>query len=585
MLRNASVVVALVVACVLGRQPAVGAEPLPPGSQWTPQNSILAVNVVHPKALLDLALSPQVAETVAAQPFYKRVVEQPKFEQFLQVVRYLEVRLGTDWKTALHKLLDGGIHWSAAPGGESLLIVDAEDAKMLAQLHDVFVEFAKAEAAKQGQPKRVTSADYRGVTGWSFGPGEAHALLGNRLLLANRPELLKAAIDLRANPATESLASSSAYQAARQAAGSDATATAYLNVAPLKKIPAIQKTLSADKNPLGTLLFAGTAQALRESNWLAAKLHVEGQTLSLEVTVDGRPAGSSGPSAFASPAQAEGGVLPSLSVPRQIAGLSLYRDIHAFYAAKDKLVPERTSGLIFFENMMGIFFSGRDLTEDILAQIRPEIRVVVAEQKYDPEIGTPRVQVPAFAAILRLRQPKQYADVIEEAWQKAVGLISVTRGQKAQVGLLIDRLTHNGARYSIAYFPRKGDEDKSDVGMQYNFRPALVKLDDYLVLSSTEGLAKDLIDALKKEAAARVKPLAGVHSLLDVDAVQLASILRANRQSLIRNNMTEKGNSREEAETTIDLLTEAVKHLGQVHLTLGGRQPGEQATLQVQLNP
>ena len=115
--------------------------------------------------------------------------------------------------------------------------------------------------------------------------------------------------------------------------------------------------------------------------------------------------------------------------------------------------------------------------------------------------------------------------MIEEAWQKAVGLISVTRGQKAQVGLLIDRLTHNDVRYSVAYFPHKGDEDKSDVGMQFNFRPSLVKLSDYLVLSSTDGLAKDLIDALKKEAAAAFKPLAGVHSLIDFDATRLSSVL------------------------------------------------------------
>ena len=58
--------------------------------------------------------------------------------------------------------------------------------------------------------------------------------------------------------------------------------------------------------------------------------------------------------------------MPHLDVPRQIAGASVYRDLHGFYAAKDDLFPERTSALIFFENMMGIFFSGKDLTEEVL---------------------------------------------------------------------------------------------------------------------------------------------------------------------------------------------------------------------------
>ena len=97
------------------------------------------------------------------------------------------------------------------------------------------------------------------------------------------------------------------------------------------------------------------------------------------------------------------GALPNLAVPRRIAGLSLYRDLHAFYAAKDKLFPERTSGLIFFENMMGIFFTGRDLTDEVLAETRPEIRIVVAAQKYDPAIGTPQ----RSTAGLRRRVPRK----------------------------------------------------------------------------------------------------------------------------------------------------------------------------------
>ena len=79
------------------------------------------------------------------------------------------------------------------------------------------------------------------------------------------------------------------------------------------------------------------------------------------------------------PATAPGRTSPC---PGGIAAVSLYRDLHGFYAAKDTLFPERTSGLIFFENMMGIFFTGRDLTDEVLAETEPEIRLVVAEPQY-----------------------------------------------------------------------------------------------------------------------------------------------------------------------------------------------------------
>jgi hypothetical protein len=100
------------------------------------------------------------------------------------------------------------------------------------------------------------------------------------------------------------------------------------------------------------------------------------------------------------------GALPNLSVPRQIAGLSFYRNLHQFYAAKDDLFPQRTSGLIFFENMMGIFFTGRDLTEEVLAELTPEIRLVVAQQEYAPEVGTPDPQFPGFALIFGMKPPR-----------------------------------------------------------------------------------------------------------------------------------------------------------------------------------
>jgi hypothetical protein len=199
-------------------------------------------------------------------------------------------------------------------------------------------------------------------------------------------------------------------------------------------------------------------------------------------------------------------------------------------------------------------------------------------------VGTPQVQLPAFAAIFRLRDPKQYGDVIEEAWQKAVGLISVTRGQKASVGLIIDRPTHRDTRYSIAYFPTAGVEEKTNLGIQFNFRPSLVKLGDLVVLSSTEELAKDLIDAMKKEASDPPKVLAGVHSAVEIDAVQAASILDANRQNLVRQNMVEKGSTQEQAETQVGLLTAIVRHLGRATLTIGTTSAGNQANLEVKLN-
>lgn len=230
-------------------QTAVAAEKLPPASQWIPQDTIAVVELSEPQALLDLALSPKMAGAVTSLPAYRQQASQPGFKEFLGVLTYLEGRLGTDWKTALGKLVGGGVTLAAIPGDAVLLIVDAEDGQMLTQLHEILLGFARAEAAKQNQPDRVTSKEYQGVTAWTFNGDEAHAIVGNRLLLSNKPEALKRVLDLRAEPDGKSLASLPAYQAAKKAAGADAAATVFVNLGVLKQHPPVQQALCRAPTP------------------------------------------------------------------------------------------------------------------------------------------------------------------------------------------------------------------------------------------------------------------------------------------------------------------------------------------------
>jgi hypothetical protein len=561
-------------------QTAAAAERLPPANQWIAKDALVVLEVTRPKPLLDLALSDKMTAAITSAPAYQKVAAQPGFQQFRGGVKYMEAALRTDWRTGLHSLVDGGVTLAVYPSGALLVVVDAQSPEMLGQLHEVIVNMSKADAKKKNQPSSIVSEKYRGAILWSFGGGESHAIVGGRLLLSNRADAVKAALDQRETPKGLGLASVPAYQAAKQAAPADAVATVFANLAVLKQNPQLKEALASSGNPLAALLFADVQESLRESNWLALGLSVEGESLALRATMDGKPSGGTA-AAFAQPKPGEG-AFPQLAVPRRIAAMSIYRDLRGFYAAKDKLFPERTSGLIFFENMMGIFFTGRDLTDEVLAETAPEVRFVVAEQQYDPAAGVPQLKLPAFAAVFRLRHAKEFGQVTEEAWQKALGLINFTRGQKAEPGLILDKDTHSGTRYSLAYFSTAGIKDKKD-DVRFNFRPAIARPGDYLVLSSTDGLAKDLIDALKKETAGTIKAVSGAHSMVELDAARLASILTANRAGLVRNNMVEKGSTQAEAEGQIDMLTTLVQYLGHASLAIGGKEGKTQAKLTVKV--
>ena len=581
-----SVLVLALVAFV--SQPFAGvqaASEVPAGQQWIPRDAIITVELAQPKALLELFAGDKAIAFVTALPAYREQASKPQFKQFLGIVGSMEIQLGTDWRTALGKLTGGGITLAVCPDETVMLIVDAEDADMLGRFHEMLLNMARSDAEEKGQPDRVESKQYGGVEAWTFDGKEAHAIIGKRLVMSNKPEGLKRILDLRAEAGGENLASNPSYKAARRQARSGSVATVFADLKLLMQAPNIAGALKQQgENPLAALAFAGIVEAIRDSSWLALGLHIEDQTLICRASVDGKILARTSPAAFALPKESSDGALPNLIVPRRIAALTLYRDLHEFYAAKDDLFPERTSGLIFFENMMGIFFRGRDLTNEVLAETEPEMRFVVAEQQFDPAIGTPLVKLPAFAMVLRLRDAEQFDEVAEEAWQKAIGLVNFTRGQQAMPGLIIDRPMHRDTKMTVSYFSTTGIEDTTKLDQRFNIRPTLAMPGNYLILSSTDGLARDLVDALSAETEHRTKPLAQTHSLLEIDGDQLASIMQANRDTLVRGDMVKKGSTQEEAEAGIDVLITIVRLCERLKLGIGVNEGTTEASLELKLN-
>jgi hypothetical protein len=508
-----------------------------PTAPEIPPDAVAVMEFANPAAFLDLVLAPEILDSIAAMESYREFINRPEGKRLEGVVRLLEGRLETGWRPALGKLVAGGVTLALGPGKAAVLVVEAEESAILEKLHAAVLDLVRIGGALEGAPDRVRSREHGGVTLWIFRNGSAYAISGNRLIVANRPAVLEAALDRLAGSGEESRALTPVLAAARDAAGADADGRILLDFARLKHLPVVARALTQKRNPLATFFFAGVTNGLRDARWLALGLRVRDQTLGIDATVDARAGGPADPSAFAVPSVQQTGVLPNLRVPGRIAAFTVYRDLYRFYAAKDLLFPERTSELIFFENMMGIFFSGRDLTEEVLSETKPGVRFVVAEPVYDPAIGTPRVKIPAFAAVLRLRNPETFRVVAEEAWQKALGLINFTRGQKGQPGLIIDRLTHGETKFTVAAFSAAGIENRTELDDRFNFRPSIAVEGDSLILSSSDGLARDLIDALRAEAGDATAPRSRVDSLVEIDGARVAAALAANRETLVRQNM------------------------------------------------
>jgi hypothetical protein len=575
--------IALLFTLAILTQTAGAENPAPPANRLIPGDAIIVVSIAKPKPILDLLLQPGLIRAVESSPQWKAQTQKNGFKQFRSVVRLLERRLQDDWQSIIARLTGGGMTWSVGPGGANLFVIDATDTKVLKETHDLILFLIESEAEKKGVTTPLAPIKHGNVKIWSIGPNEAHAIIGKRLIIANSVKAVKAAIDLPTSGKAKSIASSPEYVKAIKSADAEAVATVYANTAVLKRLPKVSKSLSASDNPLAALLIGPVTEAIAASTRMTLSLTIKKNTLRIDAISNGT-VDPGGASRFAVTSGASGGSLPHLAVPRRIAAMSLHRDLQGFYGAKDKLFGERTGGLVFFENMMGIFFTGRDLGREVLGQTGPKIRLVVAEQKYDPSAGKPQMQLPAFALVLPLKNPKTFSPIMEEAWQKAIGLVNFTRGQQAEPGLIIDRPVYRKTKYTVAGFSPPGPDDAKDADARFNFRPTLAMPGPWAILSSSDSLARDIMDALAKETAKRPKPSPAVHSLIDISGTQLASILTANRKTLVRQNIVDKGHTPEEAQTEIDTLIMLAKTISQAALSAGGDKDESKISLDIRLN-
>lgn len=562
--------------------PAEDAAALPPAARWIPAQAVAALEIVRPEAILDPLLSPATEAFVTSFPGWKERTEDPGFRRLAGAVQMLEARLGVDWKTALRKLFRGGAAWAVGPSGESLLVIDAESPQILADLHDFALGLARAEAAKENAPGRVSSEERGGVVTWTLGPEEFHAIVGNRLLLSNRRPVLELALDLRAGAGAGTLDDLPAYKASRAAAPEGAAATLFVNLERVREAPGVRESLARGREPMGALLFGRVLESLRSSSWLSAALLVGGNGVAIEAALDAPSPSGSGVAAFAAPPSGAAAA-PNLAVPRAIAAWTLWRDLAGFYAKKDDLFPERTSGLIFFENMMGIFFSGMHLADEVFAELGPEIRAVVAAQEYDPEVGEPEIRLPAFAFIFRMKDPAKFAPIAEEAWQKAIGLINFTRGQQALPGMILGKRSHAGREFTVAAF--RPPSEKGPLDVRFNFSPSIAVAGDSLVFSSTAGLAKDVIAALEGGPTVPSPSAPGTDSLLEIRGRPLRDLLEANRANLVRQNMVEKGHSEAEAEREIGLLLELAGRVRSLRLSSAVPEGRTKARVELEIEP
>jgi hypothetical protein len=563
----------------LALAPAAAAET--PAPRWIAADAAVYIELARPALLIDTVLRPPVQGALRALPPVRSYLEGNSYRTLRMVADMVAEKLGTTAEEALRRLTAGGVTLAIeGPPGDpprAFLVVTPDDAEFGSRAVDTLVSLARQDAANKGKPDPVKSAEYRGVQGYELGKAVV-ALVEGSLVLSDRAENVNTVID-RARDGLKppgAIADDPDWKRRRAAVAPDTLAW---GIARLEKLRALapMRFQVAERPPAQlTFLFGSWLETLRTAPWIEATLGAGNERVVASVVLPVPPAGYREALQGFVPPRGKGAPAP-VSPPGTIAHLSLWRDLSAIWEARSELfTPEVQQGLAKLDTFAGQFFGGRDFGSGVLGALDPRWRLVVAHQDYDALSPRPDVKLPGFALIAELNpDDDEFSQRLKVAFQSFVGVVNLGAAQKGQPPLeqgseIFEGTTIATARYMVskaeAAAGGQNDAVKTAIHPRFNLSPSMAQVENHFILSTSVGLTRALITALKAAPAAATATESTL--LVEADGPSLARLVTLNRSRLIMQNMLDKGQDQATAETEVDQLGRLLRSLGRGRVTV-----------------
>lgn len=539
-------------------------------AKLVPETAVLYAEINNPAPLLDIALAAKARKLLENVEGYQKYLHSDQYQHVQTVVGLLETRLGKSWDQLVRDLIGGGVAVCFdPPSNAGFLAVRSRDRNLLDQFHSAVAELVETHAKQQGQGSPVKSEEYQGFRGWTFGGDEVHVIVDDVLLVSNKKEVLKAAIDRHRNPAAANLAGSSEFSQARSKQPAGEIGWSWVNLTTLRHDPNVQKGLEKrSDNPVAELLAAGIIDTLKQAPYLRSSLSFDGTSIKLRSELPRQPSATAAArSWFFASADGEAAITP----PGTIGTFTLFRNVAGLWLARDELFDETiVARFAQVDTQFGLFFSGRDFGPEVLGELDTPLQLVVARQEYPADKPTPALKLPAFGLVMKLKHPDDFAPELLMAYQKVIGIVNIDGAQKGNPQFLLSTEEYQGTTISKATYLHDAKVAKEGAPPRYNFSPSCARIGDHFVYGSTVGFVRQVVDALKPgTSAATLKD----NTVLTIDAATLAAILGDNKELLITQNMLKEAHSRAEAETAVQALLEGLRQIKRFTLRIAD-EPG-----------
>ncbi len=483
--------------------PPLGAGAPPSPLRLIPDPAVLVVQARGPRQLIEAVTSIDYLQQLQNLGPVREYFDSTNVRRFYQLVAWFERELGAPWPDLLDRLGGGGAALATARFGDNapaLFVLQGTDDKLMQKFVRLGLEIVEQEAERQGSKDRPVKYTYQGVEAVSVGKGFHAAVVQGALLLSNKKAPLARALDLAAGRGKKSLADDARLAEAARLLPKGPLASLWLNMDSVRKQPGADALYKTPRDPFQTVVLGGWADVATRAAYLAIGLHKEPNGLLATIRLPSGREGMGPDRAVSVPPDGEPGSRPLLEPKDVLVSTSFYWNLAAFWTDRVALFGEKNAkGFEQADESSGSLplLSNFQLSK-LLQQAGAYHRLVAVHQPKAGYKRQPKTTIPAFAYVLEMRKPDEFAKAMETILRGAALF-----GGTTQLGLKLVEEKHNGCNLVGYRFP-EDRELKQDVNdLRFNFSPCFVRAGNQFVFCSTLELCRDVVDLLQAEAKSK----------------------------------------------------------------------------------
>ena len=492
----------------------------------------------------------------------RQLYDSTNARRLLQMLGFAEKELGAKWPELLDQIGGNGVAlaFQLSEGSPpALLVVEGKDEKQSEKAVALVVRVIEEELARQGAKEALKRTTIGSVEALMLGNDIHFARIGATVLVSNKAETLKAAIEQR----TAERSKTQVHKARTDAAKilpKNPLAWLWVNFASVKQSKQAKDFFDSSRGQfLFTLVGGATIDCLRRADFIAAGLYKEPTGFRFALRI---PAGRDGmweELGMHVPPKSKPGSLPLLDPPGTIYSQSMYLDIGYMWKNREKLITgDDRRNFEMAEKQVSKILPGSVKLGEWLEMWGPYHRIVVVNHDKRPYKKEPALKLPAFGYVATMHD-KKFGTTADIAFRSA-GVIG-----SLQLGLKLTEYDIDGVTLVGYRFPENKELAEDPDGIRFNFEPCFAVVGDELVVASTVELGKKLIAELKKTTRGEASP-----ALIRVkgSAREAADLLTGFSEPLITDAVLSRGIGLTEARQEVADIIAFVKTLGTAHAEL-----------------